>query len=600
MFEVKKGDAFKTYFKLVDSTDFATPENGVTSGDVTGAFTKNGGAAVNLDMAAANRWTDLSGSVSGLYVVTVPVTAVDTIGELIVAIIDDGGGVAGCPRVFKVVSHPSDDIYNKVSAVDDQLSQIINNGVAVATFYPGASAILADAVWDKAKSSHVGANTFGKILQDVETKVSVVDNQLSQIINNGVAVATFYPGASTILQDACSVALQNLELHRLMASTVSLANHVELSSAIGKLLDNGGAWTYDRTADALEVLGAAAGGTDWSTKEQNAIKKVLGVSAGSSVPWNPTTGILDTIDNQISTLLADNNSLSSAIATVDNQLSTVLQDIDTLSSAIQTVDNEISTIDNQVSTLLQGNNALSSAMVTIDNQISTILQDIDTLSSAIQIVDNEVSTANDKLDVVDNQISTLLQDNNSLSSAIAAVDNQVSTILQDIDTLSSAIQTVDNEVSTANDKLDVIDNQISTVLQDNNSLSSAIATVDNQVSTVLQDLDSLSSAIQTVDNEVSTANDGINALSNVVNNTGVAFHASSISHASSHLLHQAHVTVGQTGDFSTVAGSLRLARSQAIGDWTVAADALDVMDIDGTSQKSLTLTPGGGPYTARA
>ncbi len=543
MFEIKKGDAFKAYFKIVDSTDFATPENGVLNTGVTGAYTKNGGAAVTLDMAAANRWTDLSGSVSGLYVITIPTGAVDTLGELIVAVIDDGAGVAGAARVFKVVSHPSDDIYDKVSAgilvtsinnavsanITDACSIALQNtkldklilagaGVSVAgdvhvssvlgkmmNKLPGTAwgydestdsleairanqagadaAAIADAVWNELSTGHVVDGMAGyQVWNKINSLSSVVSQVLSTAKGNSVALAALADINAAEVEDACSLALQNSKLDQLMNKSVVLGTDVHLDSAIGQLLDNGTAWTYDRTADSLEEIGAAAGGTDWSANEKTEFRAILGIT-DTGTPGNPTDGVL--FDDLLDGKVWDETKAAHVGA---NTFGKILQDIETDIAALNDP----------------------------------------TVGAIADAVWEELSTGH----VVDGMAGNQLWNT--------------------LDKISTAVQ----------------------------GMSTSIKAISN---VVINDIDP-----------------SINGISNVVRTVGVAFHTSSISHASSHLLHQAHITIGQTDDFSTVAGSLRLSRAGAIGDWTVSADALNVMDVDGTSQKSLALTPGGGPYTARA
>ncbi|KKL65036.1 hypothetical protein LCGC14_2159010, partial [marine sediment metagenome] len=127
-----------------------------------------------------------------------------------------------------------------------------------------------------------------------------------------------------------------------------------------------------------------------------------------------------------------------------------------------------------------------------------------------------------------------------------------------------------------------------------NNIDPSVNGISNLVKNAIDPgIDYLTTAVKGISNAV-------NGISNLVKNNGVAVAGTAIANASSHLLHQAHVTIGETGDFSTVAGSLRLARAGAIGDWTVAADVLTIKDTNGVTQKALTLSPGGGPYTARA
>ncbi len=93
--------------------------------------------------------------------------------------------------------------------------------------------------------------------------------------------------------------------------------------------------------------------------------------------YESTRKEIQVIDDEVSTIAQDINSLSSAVATVDNEVST-------LTDNLQIVDNEISTIDNQLSTVLQDIDSLSSAIQTIDNEVSVLDNKVEGLSTAIQ------------------------------------------------------------------------------------------------------------------------------------------------------------------------------------------------------------------------
>ena len=516
MFEVKKGDAFKAYFKLVDSTDFATPENGVANTGVTGAYTKNGAGAVTLDMAAANRWTDLSGDVSGLYVVTVPTGATDTIGELIVAVIDDGGGVAGAARVFKVVSHPSDDIYNKVSNL-------------VANYAP---ADMADAVWDELSTGHTGAGKAGRKMWH---KVSQIQASIANVKTSVAQARTDIGNLTDInaaaVEDACSAALATCKLKQLLATNASLtvgSTTVKVSSVIGKMLNKapGTAWAYALATDSLEALrdNQAAAGGDWTANEKTEFKAILGIK-NTGTPGDPTAGILfdDLLDGKVWDVLSTGH-VGAGVAG-----KRLWHSLDATSNAV------INNIDPSVNGI---SNIVANDIDPSINGISNVVKGIS------NVVANEIEPSTD---VISNYVK------NNIDPSVNVISNYVK-----------------------------------------NNIDPSVNGISNLVKNAIDPgIDYLTTAVKGISNAV-------NGISNLVKNNGVAIAATAIANASSHLLHQAHVTIGATAKFSTVAGSLRLARAGAIGDWTVAADVLTIKDTNGVTQKALTLSPGGGPYTARA
>lgn len=63
--------------------------------------------------------------------------------------------------------------------------------------------------------------------------------------------------------------------------------------------------TFNETTDSLEAQkdagggGGGGGGTDWTADERTAIKAILGIPSSGTTPADPTTGILDTIRDQV-------------------------------------------------------------------------------------------------------------------------------------------------------------------------------------------------------------------------------------------------------------------------------------------------------------
>lgn len=218
---------------------------------------------------------------------------------------------------------------------------------------------------------------------------------------------------------------------------------------------------------------------------------------------------VQTIDDEVSTIAQDINSLSSAVNTVDNQLSTIDQNQGVLSSAIAAVDNEVSTLDDQISTVLQRQNTLSTAIDAVSTPITDITKGcslalataalsatvpLTTITkgcslaiataglasaAAVQTIDNEIST-------IDDQLSTVLQRQNVLSSAIDAVSTPITDITKGC---SLAIATA---AITATTPASTITKGCSLAI----ATAGVIQTIDDEVSTIKDAVDGLSTAIQ--------------------------------------------------------------------------------------------------------
>jgi len=119
--------------------------------------------------------------------------------------------------------------------------------------------------------------------------------------------ATWNATALASIQSEANDALIAQNLDHLVKSAVdtNFATTVHLDSVIGHLADNGTTATFDRTTDSLEVMGAAAGGTDWTADEKTAIRSILGIPTSGTTPEDPTAGILDTIRDDTSELQTD-------------------------------------------------------------------------------------------------------------------------------------------------------------------------------------------------------------------------------------------------------------------------------------------------------
>lgn len=655
--------------KMVDGADFATPETGIATNVVTGAYSKDGGARIEFDlMDVVGRWDEIDATDHpGVYWVDVTGGVTDTVGELIITIRPRSGSeYAACSRSLDIVSHGLDDIFDEVDGVIGQVQAVA----------PEAAAM----IWNNVNAEAVyTAASFGQLIKD-----------LSNVINNtGVSLGA---NALVEVEDACSAALQNLRLHTLLASQASLtvgSTTVLVSSVIGKILNKapGVAWAYALATDSLEAIRDNQAGADvaaiadavWDeastghvaagkagrklwhkvSQIQASIANVkLSIAQARTDIGNlndPTAGaIADAVWDEASTghvaagkagyqlwtkIKAISNVVANEIEPSTDVISNyVKNNIEPSVNGISNiVNNQLEPSVNKISTAIEGiSNAVINNIDPSVNAISNaIINNVDpSINGISNLVANELEPSVNKMSTAIEGISTAIINNidpsvNGISNLVAneiepSVNAISNAVINNIDPSINGISNlVANEIEPSVNAISTAIKGISNLVANNidpsvNGISNLVANElepsVNKMSTAIEGIStSIDGISNVVANEIEPSTDiisnyvknniepSVNGISNIVQNVGVAFAVTSIQHASSHLLHQAHVTVGgKTGDFSTVAGSLRLARAQAIGDWTVAADALDVMDIDGTSQKSLGLLPGGGPYTSRA
>jgi len=113
-----------------------------------------------------------------------------------------------------------DDYPTSIAAVQTTVDSILQDtdgthGVQLATDSVDADALKADAateiasaVWDDQKAGHTDANSFGKILQDLETDLATVDDNVDDILldtaTSGVVLAADSVSAAALKADAAA------------------------------------------------------------------------------------------------------------------------------------------------------------------------------------------------------------------------------------------------------------------------------------------------------------------------------------------------------------------------------------------------------------
>lgn len=111
-------------------------------------------------------------------------------------------------------------------------------------------------------------------------------------------------------------------------------------------------------------------------------------------------------------------SIRKEVQVIDDEVSTIAQDINSLSSAVAAVSTPISDITKGASL------ALATAAISVTVPLTTI-----TRGASLAIATAGLASAT-AVQTIDNEISSLSDDMNSLSSAIATVDNEISTIAE--------------------------------------------------------------------------------------------------------------------------------------------------------------------------
>lgn len=139
--------------RMFDDADHVTPETGITGPTIT--IAKNGSSLGGISDGT------FSETAGGMYWVRLNATDTNTLGTL----------------VIRVVKAGSDDgfIYAHVLAQSEFKADVSNLDATVSSRSSHDAAAVTTAVWDKAISSHVGADTFGAKNQKVVPSETIED-----------------------------------------------------------------------------------------------------------------------------------------------------------------------------------------------------------------------------------------------------------------------------------------------------------------------------------------------------------------------------------------------------------------------------------------
>lgn len=190
---------------------------------------------------------------------------------------------------------------------------IVNEGDATAVMQAIADKIAAD--WVAGDASPLAIVAAIKADATIATMISRVDATVSSRSSHSAADVLTALGTGTWataipwnaawdaeVQSEVQDAIEVNHLDHLLAQTYDPASKPGAADALLNELIGNDAGVSQFTANALELApsgGGGGGGTDWTADERTAIKAILGIPSSGTTPADPTTGILDTIRDQV-------------------------------------------------------------------------------------------------------------------------------------------------------------------------------------------------------------------------------------------------------------------------------------------------------------
>ena len=457
---VKKNVASqKIGFPMVDKTDFATPEAGISP---TGVIRKDGGASATV----SNTVSELT---NGNYVLTM--SQGETNGNLLQFRFHDSG--ASCATQF--VNIYTDDaslseIESQILIIDNKVDSILVDTTSIlvdtgTTLGNKIDSILADTTSILVDTTSILVDTKTTLpatlsemksqISDIESQVALIlidtsstlDNKLDSIL---VDTGTTLPAAISNVHSQVSDIESQVELlggdtaniTSILADTKSLIVDVSLvHSAVDENLSHLNNGTYG--LDALETI----------------VSQVLqdtGTTLVASI--SEMKSQLSDIESQTTVILIDTSS------TLDNKIDSVLVDTGTtLPASISNVHSQVSDIESQVE-LLGGDTA----------NITSILADTKSIIVDISNVHSQVSD-------IESQVGVLGGDSNNITSILA----DTKSLLVDVSDVHSAVDENLSHLNNGAYGLDALETIVSQVLQDTGTtLPASISNVHSQVSDI--------------------------------------------------------------------------------------------------------------------
>lgn len=179
---------------FVDETDGKTAETALTITQPDVRLKKNGGAWAQKSAAQT-----LSHEENGWYEVALSTTDTDTLGHLVVAI-HESGALPVWREFMVVTANVYDSLVGGSDTLDVQVTGLGANVITAASMNADASAEVADAVWDEARTDHVAAGSFGQAMQ-------VIRSSTAQSGTTSTLVLDASASSSDSLYVGCAIAI---------------------------------------------------------------------------------------------------------------------------------------------------------------------------------------------------------------------------------------------------------------------------------------------------------------------------------------------------------------------------------------------------------
>lgn len=261
----------------------------------------------NDQVAAAGEILWLFLSATGAVFEALELPLYDVPGRLPAALTADGNIKADTLRV-NGTSQTAGDLAAMITTVDDLLDTEVAAILAAVDTEVGAI---------KAKTDNLPSDPADA--SDITTRFDTLDTSIDALPTNSELLSALATIDDQMLLDLAAV---QADVTDILAVTDKLDTTVELDSTV---------WRF--TTNALEQAPSGGGGGDWTADEKTAIRAILGIPASGTTPDDPTTGILDSIRDIVTTIsgLLDTE-VAAILAAVDTEVAAIKLKTDNLPS----------------------------------------------------------------------------------------------------------------------------------------------------------------------------------------------------------------------------------------------------------------------------
>jgi hypothetical protein len=188
----------------------------------------------------------------------------------------------------------------------------ITGTITTATNVTTVNGLAANVITAAATAADFGTEV-GTAVWATTTRVLTAGTNIA--LAKGTGVTGFNDLSAAQVNTEVDTALTDIHLDHLLAADYDPAAKPGVSTALLNELVESNAGVSRYTAAALAQAPSGGGGTaDWTADERTAIKAILGVPGSGTTPVTPTTGMLDTINDNIASLSAGSGSGAFVVA----------------------------------------------------------------------------------------------------------------------------------------------------------------------------------------------------------------------------------------------------------------------------------------------